>query len=92
MCSSSNYSTNQFGTTLPLQDDEQPDSRAGLARAVVLRYGHLLRKHWASFQRDVSDFNVLQVRPLCLLLGALCCTYLIVPLVCWGTVPHQLLG
>ena len=43
------------------QEEEQPSSRAGLARAVVLRYGHLLRQHWASFQRGVSDFNVLQV-------------------------------
>ncbi len=55
-----------------MQEDEQPTSRAGLARAVVLRYGHLLRKHWASFQRDVSDFNVLQVWLLRLLLGVLC--------------------
>ena len=43
------------------QEEEQPSSRAGLARAVVLRYGHLLRQHWASFQRGVSNFNVLQV-------------------------------
>ena len=43
------------------QEEEQPSSRAGLARAVVLRYGHLQRQHWASFQRGVSNFNVLQV-------------------------------
>ena len=40
----------------------QPGNLAGLAAAVVERYGRALHKHYKAFQYVLNSFNMLQVR------------------------------
>ena len=67
---------------LPAQEAEQPCSLAGLAHAVVQRYGHPLVKHYNQFMHSINSFNLLQVSGaawsfrgpwLCLTLLRSCC-------------------
>lgn len=45
-----------------LQEEQQPGDVAGLAAAVVRRYGPQLWRHYASFRYTLNSFNLLQAR------------------------------
>lgn len=46
---------------MPLQEAQQPGDVAGLAAAVVWRYGRLLWRHYSNFVYTLNSFNLLQV-------------------------------
>ncbi|KAI7835919.1 hypothetical protein COHA_010199 [Chlorella ohadii] len=54
------YCTRRFLARTP--EAEQPCSLAGLAHAVLERYGHALTKHYNQFMYSINSFNLLQNR------------------------------